>query len=203
MTKILKYRELPSGSTESKETHKQCTGSQGCQEVKLRSHFTNDSSKADGKRNRCKQCQRAYNTKYASNRRASDKKYRAKPEQRLLKYKRSAESRGFTWDMTTKEFMTFWKLNCTHCGTPIETIGLDRLRSDLPYTKDNCQPCCSTHNRQKSDMDLDVWYDSMDSITLHRLKINNVPDSVLTMVKGLLKDASGEEHNKRMSAVTK
>jgi len=186
-----------------KETHFQCSGAHGCGEVKLRSSFTNDKSKKSGKRNRCKQCQRAYNTKYASNRRASDKKYRAKPEQRLLKYKRSAESRGFVWDMSTADFMSYWQLPCVHCGTPIETIGLDRIRSDLPYQLDNVQPCCSNHNRQKSDMDLDEWYDSMDSITLHRLKINNVPDLVLHMIKELLKDASGEKHNKRMVAVTK
>lgn len=185
------------------KTHKLCTGAHGCNELKLMSHFTNDKSKKDGKRNRCKACQRAYNTSHASNRRISDKKYRAKPEQRLLKYKRSAESRGFTWDMTTEEFMSFWALPCVHCNTPIETIGLDRIRSDLPYQLNNVQPCCSTHNRQKSDMDLDEWYDSMDIITLHRLRMNNVPALVVHMISELLKDASGEEHNKRMAAVTK
>lgn len=185
----------------NKETHKLCTGKHGCGKVKLRSNFTNDKSKKDGKRNRCKECQRAYNKEHASNRRESDKKYRSKPEVRYKKYKASAESRGFQWKLTRDQFMKHWQKPCTHCGATIETIGLDRLRSDLPYQIDNVQPCCSDHNRQKSDMDLDVWYDSMDSITLHRLKTNNVPESVLTMIKGLLKEASGEEHNQRMSSL--
>ncbi len=169
MTKQLKYRELPEGSTESKETHKQCTGAQGCSEIKLRSSFTNDSSKADGKRNRCKQCQRLYNTKYASNRRASDKKYRAKPENRLKKYKASAESRGFEWKLTKDQFMVHWQKPCTHCNEPIETIGLDRIDSSLPYQANNVEPCCTTCNRLKSDWTTVAWYNHMNKILTVRM----------------------------------
>ena len=195
---MLKYRELPKDSTESNETHKQCTGARGCDLVKLRSHFTNDSSKADGKRNRCKQCQRAYNKEFASNRRASDKKYKAKPERRFAAYKASAESRGYTWDLTRDQFMVHWQVPCTHCGAEIETIGLDRVDSNLPYQPDNIQPCCRVCNASKSDSDLDVWYTHMDAITLHRVKALGGSPAILSLLQETLNEATGEQHNETM-----
>ena len=145
-------------------THKLCTGTHGCNEEKLRSHFTNDNSKKDGKRNRCKQCQRAYNKAFPSGRRASDKKYRAKPENRFKKYKESAKSRGFAWKLSREQFMVHWQKPCTHCGEAIETIGLDRVDSSKPYQVNNVEPCCSTCNRLKSDWDTKDWYAHMDKI---------------------------------------
>lgn len=149
------------------ETHKLCTGSFSCGEVKLRSHFSNDRSKKDGKRNRCKQCQREYYQTYPQERRERDKKYRDKPENRYKKYQASAESRGFTWELTRDEFMEHWQKPCTHCGAAIETIGLDRVDSSLPYRADNVEPCCSTCNRLKSDWSTADWYEHMGKIMAH------------------------------------
>ena len=146
------------------ETHKICTGASGCGESKLRSHFTNDSSKKDGKRNRCKECQRAYNAAHRSNRVESDKKYRSKPEVRYKKYKASAESRGFKWKLTRNQFMVHWQKPCTHCESTIETIGLDRIDSNVPYQPDNVEPCCSVCNAMKSDTSTMDWYDQMVKI---------------------------------------
>lgn len=148
-------------------THKLCTGAHGCNQVKLRSHFSNDKSKKDGKRNRCKECQRAYNKKFASKRRDSDKKYRSKPENRFKKYQASAESRGFEWNLTRDQFMKHWQKPCSHCGDPIETIGLDRINSDLPYQEDNVEPCCSTCNRIKSDMPTIGLYEHLEKMRKH------------------------------------
>jgi transposase-like protein len=150
-------------------THKLCTGAHGCNEVKLRSHFTNDKSKKDGKRNRCKQCQRDFNKKFPSGRRASDKKYRNKPEVRFKKYKASAESRGYTWDLTRDQFMVHWQKPCNHCGAAIETIGLDRVDSSLPYQVDNVEPCCSKCNQMKSDWSTVDWYTHMGKIMSHKM----------------------------------
>ena len=149
------------------ETHKLCTGAFSCGEVKLRSHFSNDRSKKDGKRNRCKQCQREYNQTYPQERRARDKKYRDKPENRYKKYQASAESRGFTWELTRDEFMEHWQKPCTHCGAAIETIGLDRIDSSLPYRADNVEPCCRKCNQMKSDWSTVDWYEHMGKIMLH------------------------------------
>jgi hypothetical protein len=165
----LKYKELPKDSTGTKETHKLCTGKHGCGKVKLRSHFTNDKSKPDGKRNRCKECQREYNKEHASNRRESDKKYRSKPEVRYKKYKASAESRGFQWKLTRDQFMKHWQKPCTHCDAPIDTIGLDRVDSSLPYQEDNVEPCCSKCNQMKSDWSTVDWYNHMAQILKVRM----------------------------------
>ena len=152
-----------------RETLKLCTGAHGCNTEKLRSHFTNDKSKKDGKRNRCKECQRSYNTKYASNRRVSDKKYRAKPENRFKKYQASAESRGFEWKLSRAEFMVHWQKPCTHCEEPIETIGLDRVDSNLPYQPNNVEPCCAKCNQMKSDWSTTDWYNHMTKILTVRM----------------------------------
>lgn len=152
----------------NKETHKLCTGAHGCGQVKLRSHFTNDRSKKDGKRNRCKQCQREYNKTHASVRRERDRRYRAKPENRYKVYKASAESRGFEWKLSRDEFMEHWQKPCTHCGAAIETIGLDRVDSSLPYQPDNVESCCSKCNQMKSDWSTKDWYEHMNKIMKHK-----------------------------------
>ena len=151
------------------ETHKLCRGSYSCGEVKLRSHFSNDKSMKDGKRNRCKQCQREFNTKFAKCRKERDKKYRSKPEVRFKKYKASALSRGYTWELTRDEFMEHWQKPCSHCGASIETIGLDRIDSSLPYQVNNVEPCCSKCNQMKSDWSTVAWYNHMGKIMLHKM----------------------------------
>lgn len=153
------------------KTHLECTGSSGCGEVKLRSHFTNDKSKRSGKRNRCKQCQRAYNKANPAARLAADKKYRVQPHVRFAKYKASAEKRGFIWNLTRDQFMIHWKKDCTHCGSTIETIGLDRIDSSKPYQSDNVEPCCAKCNQMKSDWSTDDWIAHMVKIVKHRMGI--------------------------------
>lgn len=156
--------------TYNKETHLKCTGAHGCGKVKLRSHFTNDRSKKTGKRNRCKECQRAYNKAFPAARRAADKKYREKPEVRFKKYKASALSRGFKWRLTRDQFMRHWQKPCTHCGADIPTIGLDRIDSSKPYQITNVEPCCSKCNQMKSDWSTQDWYKHMERIYQHSIK---------------------------------
>ena len=151
------------------DKYKKCTGSNGCGAILLRSAFTNDKSKKDGKRNRCKSCQREYNKANPAARLAADKKYRVKPEVRYKKYKASALSRGFKWKLTRDQFMRFWKKPCTHCGAEIETIGLDRVDSDKPYQVTNIEPCCSKCNQMKSDYSTMDWYAHILKITKHVL----------------------------------
>lgn len=142
-------------------THKKCTV---CKEVKLRSSFTNDKSKKDGKRPKCRGCQREWNKANRSNKLEAQRKYAAKPESRYKKYQRSAKERGFSWELTRDQFMKHWQKPCVHCGDPIETIGLDRIDSSKPYQDNNVEPCCSVCNRLKSDMDTPEWYLHMEKI---------------------------------------
>ena len=145
------------------ETHKYC---KFCGTVQLLSHFTNDKSKKDGKRAKCKGCQREYRASPAGiqSRLKSDRKYQAKPTSRFKKYVRSAAERGYKFELTFPQFMVFWKKPCTHCGAPIETIGLDRVDSTIPYQRDNVEPCCRLCNSMKSDTDTLKWYSHMQKI---------------------------------------
>ena len=142
-------------------THKECST---CKETKLLSHFTRDKTKKDGRKARCKACQREWNKKNNHRKRESQRKYAKKPEVRYKKYKASAESRGYEWNVSFEHFMTYWNLPCVHCGDPIETIGLDRVDSSLGYTEGNLEPCCSICNRLKSDSDTVDWYAHMEKI---------------------------------------
>jgi len=142
-------------------THKYC---KTCDTVKLRSAFTNDKSKKDGKRHKCKKCQRAARQANPEARREADKRYRSKPENRYKKYKASAEARGYDFLLTRDQFMKHWQKPCVHCGSPIETIGLDRIDSSKPYQEDNVEPCCSKCNQMKSDWNSDDWYLHMEKI---------------------------------------
>jgi hypothetical protein len=146
------------------ETHKKCSS---CKEVLLRSHFTNDKSKKDGKRSRCRKCQREWNKVNGQRKREAQRKYAAKPLSRFKKYKRSAAERGYLWSITFEDFMKYWKAPCSHCGSPIETIGLDRICSSKPYQLDNIEPCCATCNRIKSDMTTEDLYKHLEKIRKH------------------------------------
>ena len=169
----IKYKELPDEYLElqefSKETHKHC---KTCDTVQLRSHFTRDKSKPDHLLPKCKGCQRAYRASPAGieARLKADRKYQAKPTSRYAKYQRSAAERGYSFDLTYKQFMVFWQKPCTHCGDAIATIGLDRVDSTKPYRRDNVEPCCRVCNASKSDSSTEDWYEHMNKI------INNVED---------------------------
>lgn len=146
-------------------THKKCSK---CSQVLLRSHFTNDKSKKDGKRSRCRACQREHRKTNGEAHREAQRRYAAKPENRFKKYKRSAEERGFKWELTRDQFMKHWQKPCVHCGVQIETIGLDRINSSKPYQEDNVEPCCSKCNQMKSDWTSVDWYLHMESIRKHQ-----------------------------------
>ena len=155
--------------TPTTTTHKTCSGTLGCGELLLLSSFSNNKANKDGKVQQCKACQRAYrkSPKGIQARRISDERYRNKPTSRFKKYIRSAASRGYTFELTFKQFMVFWREPCTHCGNPIETIGLDRIDSDRPYTRDNVESCCRVCNAMKSDTNTLAWYAHMHKIIKH------------------------------------
>lgn len=79
-------------------------------------------------------------------------------------YKSDAKRRDIPFNLTFEEFITFWQKPCTYCGSEIETIGIDRVDSNLSYHLSNCVSCCIVCNRMKTDLSLDQWCDSMFSI---------------------------------------
>ena len=77
-------------------------------------------------------------------------------------YKRTAERRGYQFNLSREEFKALLSLDCHYCGaipvvqyTKTETItpalinGIDRINNTLGYDLSNCITCCKTCNRAK------------------------------------------------------
>ena len=71
---------------------------------------------------------------------------------RMSSYKRGAALRNLEWRLTEEEFVSYWQLPCSYCGSPIKTIGLDRIDSTKGYFVGNVIPCCTTCNKMKMDL---------------------------------------------------
>ena len=76
---------------------------------------------------------------------------RKNPERIYGHYKNNAQRKKIEWELTYKEFKTFWQKPCYYCQDKIETIGLDRIDSKKGYKLNNIVPCCSMCNKMKMD----------------------------------------------------
>lgn len=97
----------------------------------------------------------------------------------ILVYKRGAEKRGYSYDLTVEEFTELTSSPCHYCGALPSTIidrskygtngtyvynGIDRKNPNLGYTPDNCVTACKTCNyakRSLSYVDFIKWIDSV------------------------------------------
>lgn len=83
---------------------------------------------------------------------------RQQPMQRFTLLRSQAKFRGWSWQITYEEFMTYWKVPCYYCGGSIPgLIGLDRIESSQGYTQQNVVACCGDCNRGKGDQPQDVF----------------------------------------------
>jgi len=72
------------------------------------------------------------------------------------RYRYSAKERGYTFELTFKDFSKLVKEKCYYCGGKEGRYnGIDRKRNNIGYTKNNSVSCCSLCNRMKWDMELD------------------------------------------------
>ena len=90
--------------------------------------------------------------------------YYASPKGWYNNYKKWAKSRGKSFDITFKQFLTFLDVPCYYCGGPVSKVGLDRIDNAIGYTMENIVPCCTACNKMKLDMDLFTWYNHMRKI---------------------------------------
>jgi hypothetical protein len=88
------------------------------------------------------------------------------PEGRFIDYTRSAKQRGIVFVLTVEEFMSYWRKPCSYCGDTIETIGLDRLDSNIGYTTSNVVPCCHNCNIGKRKMSPGEYIDHCRKVVL-------------------------------------
>jgi len=80
--------------------------------------------------------------------------------------KKSAEKRGYVWELTEAQVKGITAQNCTYCGgSPSNRIskkqsynggytynGIDRTNNKIGYISNNIVPCCRVCNRAKSTM---------------------------------------------------
>lgn len=166
-----------------------------CDADKLLSEFYKCKTSKDGVRFYCKTCENKTNSLRESNYRETRKNYRQTQTYkqikrdyyvdnkekilaensdwrqtlngRLASYKKGAKNRDIEWCLTKEEFKNFWQNDCSYCGAEIKTIGIDRKDNTKGYILDNCQPCCTTCNRMKLDLNEDEFVFIIKKILKH------------------------------------
>lgn len=101
-------------------------------------------------------------------------------------YKKSAENRGFDFNLTEAEFRQFTKQNCYYCGIePNSTMysggqsskwseyiynGIDRVDNNIGYKFENCVTCCGVCNLMKRDLSYDKFINKIITIAKRHKK---------------------------------
>lgn len=80
------------------------------------------------------------------------KEYFQTKKGKYLWYKRIAKKRNISWQLTYKDFLTFWQKPCYYCRDKIKTIGLDRIDNSRGYKMGNVVSCCWKCNQMKSEL---------------------------------------------------
>lgn len=97
------------------------------------------------------------------------KKFKTKPyeskgsELSLYKnYKRNAENRGYSFDLSEEIFSTLINSQCFYCMVEPQQKygkliynGIDRMDNSIGYSHQNCIACCGICNSAKSNMSLE------------------------------------------------
>lgn len=76
----------------------------------------------------------------------------------------NAKKRGYEFALTLEDIKEYWKQPCYYCGSPVETVGLDRVDNTRGYFKDNVVSCCWDCNRIKMTMTVDGFFEKIIQI---------------------------------------
>ena len=151
-TKLIKSENLSGGTTRS------C----GC----LRSEVSSATAKIT-------------NAKQKGKRRPSVTKPGAAFRMLWYAYRKDAEHRGYSFNLTEERFREITSLPCIYCGAlprkqkvawsgEIYTYnGIDRMYNDIGYEEGNCSPCCTQCNLFKGARDYDEFVGMISGIFSH------------------------------------
>lgn len=130
-------------------------------------HYYRNKTRADGLDWCCKDCRREIRNKWYSEHREETRLSTQTPKGRYLKIRNNARQRGYGWTLSPEEFGQLWQLPCHYCGSPIETVGIDRVNSTHGYEVGNVVPCCGMCNLMKNEHSVDDWVAHMRKILSH------------------------------------
>jgi len=83
-------------------------------------------------------------------------------ERRVSQVLYRTSQKGWESDLTEVDIIELVQQDCTYCGDT--GGGIDRVDSNVGYTKSNVVPCCTTCNKMKLDSDKDEWILKMKQI---------------------------------------
>ena len=129
-----------------------------CKIDKPLSEFHKRNDRKSGVRSKCIQCELIYRNSH-----------QRQVPQKLIEYRGGAKRRGLEFNLTEKEFESFWQVPCSYCGNEIETIGLDRIDSSRGYFLDNVTSCCAICNTMKLAMSRDIFLEQCQKVTNHQI----------------------------------
>ncbi|MDX1373681.1 MAG: HNH endonuclease, partial [Nitrososphaeraceae archaeon] len=99
-------------------------------------------------------------------------------------YKRNAENRGYTFELSTDTFQRLIHSDCVYCGKkPIQKFGeldyngIDRINNNEGYNIDNCLACCKICNRGKGTLNYSEYLVHLKSLVSHLKPIFDSFDS--------------------------
>ena len=138
--------------------------------------FWSNRATFDGLQSWCKNCLKKNASKLYKedpklhNKRASKWKLANPQRWAWCSYTNGARVRNIPFELTFKQFKTFWQKPCWYCSDPIETIGLDRKDNSKGYTSVNIVACCTTCNRMKKASSLETFLSHITKIYSTRKK---------------------------------
>jgi len=103
------------------------------------------------------------------------------------KYKRDANKRNYSFDLSMKEFKSLILKDCFYCGSKPSQIfkgstegfnlmytGIDRINNDLGYSYSNCVPCCKICNTMKLTLSFEDFLNHINKIITNIITTNEV-----------------------------
>ncbi len=92
-------------------------------------------------------------------------------------YKKGAQKRNYSFELSIDEFKLLTSQNCSYCGRAPHRFrkswsehsvytynGVDRRDNTLGYVLENCVPCCSICNRAKSDLPYEEFIEWIQAV---------------------------------------
>lgn len=80
------------------------------------------------------------------------------------RYRLRSPTRGLVFELTLKDFIDAANKPCYYCGEEYESIGFDRIDSNLGYTLSNSVPCCPMCNMMKRKYSVNDFINKCKSI---------------------------------------